>query len=71
MALFDGRSRDLDFSTPADDTYSATEDSAERGFTDLNRSSHDPTTYENLGRGEELGEEAVGDIADEGRGHRG
>ncbi len=71
MAHFNLGSRDLDHATEADDTYSATEDSAERGFSPLNRAAHDPTTYANLGRGEELASEPVGDIADEGRGHRG
>ena len=65
-----GSFRDLDFSTSADSTYPSTEDSAERGFSPLNRRRHDPDTYENLGRGEEL-DQPEGDIADEGRGHRG
>jgi hypothetical protein len=54
-----------------DSTYSATEDSAERGFTGLNRKKPDPDTYETLGRAAELGHDETGDIADEGRGHRG
>ena len=47
-----------------------TEDSAERGFVDdLNRA-EDPATYSDLGESDELDPES-GDIADEGRGHRG
>ncbi len=48
-----------------------TEDSAERGFVEHQDEGHDPVTYSDLGKGEELGQEDVGDIADEGPGHRG
>ncbi len=71
MSVFDDSLRDLDFTTSEDRTYPATEDSAERGFAPLDKTQHDPTTYKDLGHGDELGEEPVGDIADEGRGHRG
>jgi hypothetical protein len=66
-----GLSQDLDYFADDDQTYSATEDSAERGYSRLSRASGDPLTYANLGRGEGLDSEGVGDIADEGRGHRG
>jgi hypothetical protein len=71
MRPFPGSVRDLDLATSSDSTYSATEDSAERGFSRLNRHQHDPATYADLGHAEELGHDEVGDIADEGRGHRG
>jgi hypothetical protein len=48
-----------------------TEDSAERGLSDLQDAGHDPVTYADLGEAEELGQKDVGDIADEGAGHRG
>jgi hypothetical protein len=56
---------------PDDRTYPATEDSAERGFAKERKSTADPVTYDDLGQAEELGQDDVGDIADEGRGHRG
>jgi hypothetical protein len=48
-----------------------TEDSAERGLTDDQEATPDPETYPHMGEAEELGQEDEGDIADEGRGHRG
>ncbi len=48
-----------------------TEDSAERGFVEHQEHAHDPVTYTDMGQAEELGQEDVGDIADEGAGHRG
>ena len=48
-----------------------TEDSAERGFVDQQPDAHDPVTYRDLGKSEELGDDSAGDIADEGSGHRG
>ena len=48
-----------------------TEDSAERGLVEQKDDVHDPVTYQDLGQAEELGQEDVGDIADEGPGHRG
>lgn len=47
-----------------------TEDSAERGHTDLTPDGTDPVTYDDLGQSGELHSED-GDIADEGAGHRG
>jgi hypothetical protein len=61
---------DRDFDDDMEQTPSQTEDSAERGFVKHQESAHDPETYRNLGRSEELDGE-TGDIADEGRGHRG
>ena len=61
-----GRDRDEVERTPPQ-----TEDSAERGFVEQQDEAHDPETYRDLGNGEELGQEEVGDIADEGSGHRG
>jgi len=63
--------RDFDLTTLGDRAYSQTEDSAERGFARLHQGSQDPVTYKNLGRAEGLDDDAAGDIADEGRGHRG
>jgi hypothetical protein len=48
-----------------------TEDSAERGLVDYEDGAHDPVTYKDLGEAEELDQDEVGDIADEGAGHRG
>jgi hypothetical protein len=48
-----------------------TEDSAERGLVRDRRPSADPSTYAAFGRSESLDEDQAGDIADEGRGHRG
>jgi hypothetical protein len=61
---------DNDFDDDMEQTPSQTEDSAERGFVKHQESAHDPETYRNLGRSEELDGD-TGDIADEGRGHRG
>ena len=52
-------------------TPSQTEDSAERGLVDHRKDAHDPETYRDLGKAEELGQDDAGDIADEGPGHRG
>jgi hypothetical protein len=52
-------------------TPSQTEDSAERGIAKKERNTSEPVTYRDMGRSEELDQENVGDIADEGRGHRG
>jgi hypothetical protein len=51
-------------------TPSQTEDAAERGFVRRDPGTGAPESYRFLGRGEQLEEES-GDIADEGRGHRG
>jgi hypothetical protein len=48
-----------------------TEDSAERGFVDTEPKTSEPVTYRDMGESDELGEDDIGDIADEGRGHRG
>lgn len=60
--------RDSDETKP---TPSQTEDSAERGFVEHQEGAHDPVTYKDLGQAEELEQDDIGDIADEGRGHRG
>ena len=52
-------------------TPSQTEDSAERGLTEHQDDAHDPETYKDLGRSDELDGSDSGDVADEGRGHRG
>jgi hypothetical protein len=48
-----------------------TEDSAERGIAKKERNTSEPVTYRDLGQSKELDQEDIGDIADEGRGHRG
>ena len=48
-----------------------TEDSAERGFVKLDRDTHDPVSYWDLGVSHAPEDSDVGDIADEGPGHRG
>jgi hypothetical protein len=53
-----------------DDVGPQTEDSAERGLADQAEGAPDPESYEDLGESDELDQED-GDIADEGRGHRG
>lgn len=55
-------SDDMDRTTPR------TEDSAERGLVDHDKAP-DPNTYGDLGRSEL--DDDIGDIADEGFGHRG
>jgi hypothetical protein len=55
-----------DFRTPPQ-----TEDSAERGFVEKERGAADPPSYEDLGQTDEPGDSDIGDIADEGPGHRG
>jgi len=60
-----------DLTTSSDLTYSTTEDSAEHGFAKWDRAGADPVTYQTLGRAEGLDFDGIGDIADEGRGHRG
>jgi hypothetical protein len=53
------------------DTPTSTEDSAERGFVREREDRSDPETYVDLGQSDMLDFDADGDIADEGRGHRG
>jgi hypothetical protein len=53
------------------DSPTATEDSAERGYVDEREDSSDPESYADLGRSDLLDFDDEGDIADEGRGHRG
>jgi uncharacterized membrane protein len=48
-----------------------TEDASERGFVPRDPETGQPETYRDLGQAEELGQDDVGDIADEGGGHRG
>ena len=52
-------------------TPTATEDSRERGLVKGSRDKADPASYADLGASEELDPDGAGDIADEGRGHRG
>jgi hypothetical protein len=66
-----GTVQNMDLTTSGDWTYPSTEDSAERGFTAVDPLTSDPVTYRTLGRAEGLGDDGAGDIADEGRGHRG
>jgi hypothetical protein len=47
-----------------------TEDSSERGYVRRSPRTQDPDTYEDLGTAETLDDD-IGDIADEGHGHRG
>jgi hypothetical protein len=54
-----------------DPNPTATEDSAERGFVKYRKDAHDPETYRDLGKSDEVDDDNAGDIADEGRGHRG
>ncbi len=53
------------------ETPTATEDSAERGFVRESPRTPDPKTYRDLGRSESVDPDETGDVADEGRGHRG
>ena len=53
------------------DTPTSTEDSAERGLVREPKRSADPRTYAHLGRSDALDPDDVGDVGDEGRGHRG
>ena len=53
------------------DTPTSTEDSRERGLVDASTDAADPATYAELGESEALDPDQAGDIADEGRGHRG
>ena len=55
----------------SDDHLSMTEDSAERGDSATDARWHDPVTYRDLGRSDSPEADNVGDLADEGRGHRG
>ena len=50
-----------------------TEDAAERGWVERDEKTGNPATYDDLGQsdGDALDDEDVGDIADEGPGHRG
>lgn len=59
------------FEDDMEPTPPQTEDSEERGFVSRDPAQNDPATYHDLGRAEELGQDDVGDIADEGSGHRG
>ncbi len=54
-----------------DRTPPQTEDSAERGLVELGKDCPDPVTYADLGQASALDVDNVGDIADEGPGHRG
>ena len=53
------------------DTPTATEDSAERGFVPEPNRNPDPDTYMHLGKSDAFDPDDVGDVGDEGRGHRG
>ena len=55
------------------DTPTSTEDSAERGIVKDREHRADPPSYTDLGKSELFDSDAedIGDIADEGRGHRG
>jgi hypothetical protein len=48
-----------------------TEDSAERGFVKQRKDQADPESYAKLGQSDAMDDDRVGDIADEGPGHRG
>ena len=48
-----------------------TEDSAERGFTDEHEVVPDPESYQDFGDTDVLEDGDIGDVADEGPGHRG
>jgi hypothetical protein len=54
-----------------DRTPPQTEDSAERGLVERQKDCPDPVTYADLGQASALDHDNVGDIADEGPGHRG
>ena len=54
-----------------DPTPPQTEDSAERGFVREQSDTPEPSSYSDLGRADALDEDDIGDIADEGPGHRG
>ena len=54
-----------------DRTPPQTEDSAERGLVKEQKHGPDPETYGDLGQASALDDDDVGDIADEGPGHRG
>jgi hypothetical protein len=62
---------DLEDLDDLESTPSRTEDAAERGFVRRDPRTGQPESYRDLGHAEELGQEDVGDIADEGSGHRG
>jgi len=53
------------------DTPTATEDSAERGFVRETKRNPDPRSYMHLGKSDALDPDDIGDVGDEGRGHRG
>jgi hypothetical protein len=55
----------------SDDNLPQTEDSAERGHSPTDPLTHDPVTYRDLGRSDSPDADDIGDLADEGRGHRG
>ena len=55
----------------SDDMLSSTEDSAERGYSSTDPGTHDPESYRDLGRSDSPDSDDIGDLADEGRGHRG
>jgi hypothetical protein len=48
-----------------------TEDSAERGVVERRKETPVPAQYRDLGPTEEVEQDDIGDIADEGHGHRG
>jgi len=52
-------------------TPTSTEDSRERGLVNGSTDDPDPATYADLGESAGLDPDRGGDIADEGRGHRG
>jgi hypothetical protein len=54
-----------------EDNLTQTEDSAERGDSPTDPRTHDPVSYRDLGRSDSPDSDNVGDVADEGRGHRG
>jgi hypothetical protein len=52
-------------------TAPQTEDSAESGYVKREPNSANPESYRDLGVSDMPGEDGIGDIADEGPGHRG
>ena len=53
------------------DTPTSTEDSAERGLVREPKHREAPRTYAYLGKSDAFDPDDVGDVGDEGRGHRG
>lgn len=52
-------------------TPTSTEDSSERGFAPERDNAPEPASYQDFGQSDRLDFDDEGDIADEGRGHRG